>query len=365
MKRFMSLFLLIIVCTLSGDAELFELQKLAESKIPESLIIPDLGSITIDSDGNVYAFAGRSNGQECFIVKFDNNLNYLLHFGREGQGPGEFRMTNTTPDNRLSIDPGNNDVYVIDYNPIKLVVFDKNGNYKDDISMRDIAAKLGFLGETKIINSGLFMARLEKREEPAAAVIFSFEPSQILVKYPLDTLRIYVMVGTSGIIGATETYYGDNHFMEANESLVVFGNSQKYKFDVYDLDGEKILEIEDPKRSMGTFKKKELNKIGERYARTKENNLPLYNEFMKQVKKRKNVIAAIKLDGENVFVFPVRKDITVENRYPVEIYNRHGKIISKGFVDRIPDKIWNGFAFFIEYDDEFFPRVVKYKISGI
>jgi hypothetical protein len=173
-----------------------------------------------------------------------------------------------------------------------------------------------------------------------------------------------VMVGSSGIIGAKETYYGDNHFMEANESLVVFGNSQKYKFDVYDLDGKKILEIEDSTRKLATFKKNELNKIGERYARTKENNLPLYYEFMKQVKKRKNVIAAIKLDGENVFVFPLRKDITVENRYAVEIYNRQGEIFRKGFIDKIPDKIWNGFAFFIEYDDEFYPKVVKYKIIG-
>lgn len=37
----------------------------------------------------------------------------------------------------------------------------------------------------------------------------------------------------------------------------------------------------------------------------------------------------------------------------------------KLFIDKIPDKIWNGFAFLIEYDDEYYPRIVKYKINGI
>ena len=77
MKRFKSLFLLIIVCTLSGEAQIFELQKIAESKIPESIILPDLGSITIDSDGNVYTFAGRTNGNECFIIKIIKFLKFI------------------------------------------------------------------------------------------------------------------------------------------------------------------------------------------------------------------------------------------------------------------------------------------------
>jgi hypothetical protein len=84
---------------------------------------------------------------------------------------------------------------------------------------------------------------------------------------------------------------------------------------------------------------------------------------MEQVKNRKNVIADIKLSGQKIYVFPVREDITVDGKYPVEIYNLKGKIIKKGFVEKRPDKIWKNYAFFKERDEEDNPIILKYKIE--
>jgi hypothetical protein len=359
-------FLLIIIFAIPDleCGEFIDLQKVAESKIPETLVLPDLGSITVDSKGNVYAFAGRSNGIECFVVKFGPELNYILRFGRDGQGPGEFKVRVSSPENRLSIDESNGDVYVVDYNPGKLVVFDENGTYKTDIPFeRDFIKQFGHMSQVKVVGPGLFMARRRKRPEPVEAVIFSLEPPQIKTRYALDALRIEVNVGSRWIMGTKETYCGDNHFMEADSKHIVFGNSQKYKFHVYDSQGNLVLAVEDPEKTMLSFKNRELKKFGERFASTKKDNPALFKKLMKQIKTRKNVIADIKLDGEYIYVFTVREDITVENQFPVEVYNMEGQILKRGFFEKIPDKIWNNFAFYKEYDAEYNPFIIKYKIK--
>lgn len=369
MKKTINLFLTVLIIIFAHPylecAEFFVLEKITESEIPETLILPDLGSLSIDSKGNVFALAGKSGGNECFVVKFDPELKFVFRFGREGQGPGEFKMTYSSPEDRLSIDESNGDVYVVDYNPGKLVVFDKRGTHKEDISFqRDFVTQFGHLYQVKVVGPGLFMAIRSRRPNPPEAVIFSLEPPQIKVRFLLDALRINVNVGTTWIQGIKETYYGDNHFMEADSKHVVFGNSQKYKFHVYDLQGNKVFEVENPEREMRAFSKKELKKISEDWSGTKEKNPVLFNKLMKQLKTRKNVIADIKPDGERIYVFTVREDITIDNQFPVEVYNMKGKIIKKGFFEKIPDKIWNNFAFYKEYDDEFNPLIIKYRIRS-
>ena len=360
----LAIFLIIYLPSASQEsADFIKLQKVAVSKVPDTLIVPDLFSITFDSKGNVFAFAGLQNGKECFIVKFDKNLNYILRFGRDGRGPGEFKTTYSSPEDRLSVDKSNGDVYVTDYNPGKIVVFDNNGKHKEDIPyQRDFIKQLGYMSKVKVVGPGLFMARRRIRSFPVDAVIFSLRPPKIILSYPLDTLRIDVRVGSTMVTGPTETCYGDNHFMETDSKHIVFGNSQKYKFHVYDIQGNKILEIEDPEKIMGSFKSKELKIIGEKWARIEKNSPVLFNKLMKQMKTRKNVIAAIKIDGKQIYVFPVRDDVTVNNKFPVEVYNLEGKILKRGFFKKIPDKIWKNFAFYKEYDDEYNPLIIKYKI---
>jgi len=364
-NSFLTVLIIIFALPYLECAEFVVLEKVAESKIHEKLILPDLGSLSVDSKGNVFALAGKSGGNECFVVKFDPELKFVFRFGREGQGPGEFKMIYSSPEDRLSIDESNGDVYVVDYNPGKLVIFDKNGKHKEDISFqRDFITQFGHMSQVKVVGPGLFMAIRSRRPNPPEAVIFSLEPPQIKVRFLLDTLRINVNVGTMWIQGIKETYYGDNHFMETDSKHVVFGNSQKYKFHVYDSQGNKVLEVEDPERKMNSFNKKDLKKISEDWSETKARNPILFNKLMKQLKTRKNVIADIKLDGERIYVFAVREDISVENQFPVEVYNMKGEIIKKGFFKKIPDKIWNNFAFYKEYDDEFNPLIVKYRIKS-
>jgi hypothetical protein len=333
------------------------------AKVPENIFIPDLGSITVDHKGNVFVFAGRNMSKECSVLKFDKNLDFLKQFGRSGRGPGEFTTYGSLIQDRLTVDT-NGDIFVIDYNPLKLVVFDNDGNYKEDIPFqRNYSESIGFIRKIRIVGNGIFIGKKSLGNQPPIGVIFTLDPPGIKVRYPFNEVRIDVRIGNMMIIGVAKYYYGDNHFIETDSEHIIFGNSQIYRFHVYDKVGNKILEIMEKNKIMGSFTDKELKKIRETELKSKGGNTALFKKFMEQVKNRKNVIADIKLSGQKIYVFPVREDITVDGKYPVEIYNLKGKIIKKGFVERPPDKIWKNYAFFRGRDEEDNPIILKYKID--
>jgi len=80
-------------------------------------------SITLDSEENIYVL----DSGNCRVQKFDKEGNYLLTYGRKGQGPGEF--TNPAA---LFID-GQNDLHVSEGR--KLQAFDVSGKYKKSITL--------------------------------------------------------------------------------------------------------------------------------------------------------------------------------------------------------------------------------------
>jgi hypothetical protein len=353
----------------STDNQFLELKKTAVSKLPEDLIVPDLKSAEIDTKGNVFAFAGKQNGNECFIIKFDENLNFVKRFGREGKGPGEFSTRFTSPENRLSINT-NGDVYVIDYNPgRRLVVFDNEGNHKKDIFIdRNYSNIFGKIHGIKIVGNGTFIALQYRGELPTQAIIFNLNPPKIKLQYPFIEKRIYDNYISS--------YYGENCIIDTDTNHIVFGNSQICKFHVYDKNGDLKLEVEDKDRTIGSFDDKELDYIIDNHFRPKGgyssliNNIltrlnadkSRFNKIIADIKKSKNVIVDIKISGSSIYVFPVREDITIEKKFPVEIYNLKGKLVKKGYLRKNPCKIWKSYVFFYERDEEDNPLILKYKL---
>lgn len=346
-----------------GDPDIIKLEKISATQPLENLVFPDLDSITIDQKGNVFAFAGRTNGKECFIIKFDKNLSFIKTFGRSGLGPGEFKTTYSTIENRISIAP-NGDVYVIDYNPLKLVIFDNNGIFKNEIPlMRKYQTSIGSVSNIKIVEDHVFIGRKYLGGQKRAGVIFTLNPPEIIIQYPFNEKRISVKAENGMMmLGATDFCYGDNYFIDTDSGRIVFGNSQVYKFHVYDSAGRLIIEAEKKGARMGTFSDKELGALGELLEDTKKSAPMLFKAFIKQVKQRKNVIADIKIYGERIYVFPVPDDISVPDKYPVEIYNLKGEIIKKGYLRRLPQKIWGDYIFYKERDDEDNPILLKFKM---
>jgi hypothetical protein len=77
-------------------------------------------AVNSDSKGNIYVL----DYQECLIKKYDSSGVFMMRFGREGQGPGEFSNPST-----MVITP-QDEIYVGDYMSRKIEVFGSEGVYQ-------------------------------------------------------------------------------------------------------------------------------------------------------------------------------------------------------------------------------------------
>jgi hypothetical protein len=342
-----------------ADAPLtpFKMQKVAASSVPKDIIIANLASITIDPSGNVFAFADC--GKECFIIKFSPDLKYIKHFGSKGKGPGQFSTYFTPIDDRISVDQKGN-IHVNDENPCRIVIFDNDGNYrKEEIFF----SRLGFnsVSSPKVIENGKYVALSYNSEiNNREGVVLNIKPPALNVLYSFNEKRITTKEGPT-LVG---TYYGSKYLYDKDSEHFAFANGQVFKFRVFDKNGQPIVDIEDKKRTTNSFSQSELEEIKKETGNSEEGKA-LFKTYYDKIKHAKHYIHSIKLDREKIYVFTVG-DITIKDKYPVEVYNLKGKLkgtlIKKGTMPNRPDRIWNNFAFFIDRDNEDNPRIVKYRI---
>lgn len=90
----------------------------------ENLLFGSPIHVARDGDGNLFVL----DDQDCCIKKFDRNGNFLLKFGRQGQGPGEFQYPM-----RLGI--GGENRLIVQCMDWTFQIFDLNGQYVDRFSM--------------------------------------------------------------------------------------------------------------------------------------------------------------------------------------------------------------------------------------
>jgi peptidylamidoglycolate lyase len=98
------------------------LMKLGEAGVPgdDSLHFDLPTDVAVASDGSFYVSDGYGNSR---VVKFSSTGDYLLEWGRKGDGPGEFN----TP-HAIDIDQDNN-VYVADRENNRVQVFNSHGKF--------------------------------------------------------------------------------------------------------------------------------------------------------------------------------------------------------------------------------------------
>jgi len=364
-----------------GAVELpvFKFERVNASVFPEDLFVPDLGSVAFDRKGNVFCFAGRQNGNECFIVKLDSSLKFIKKFGREGKGPSEFSVRNTSPDKRISID-SQGDVYVVDYNPTRIIIFDNDGNHKLDIPLamkyNEIYPKIYNI---KVITKDRLIALQYHRDKPTKGLLFSLESPKTLYQFEFSDFRIYGNEYSSYELGDVDLGFGENCVLDADDQHVVFGDGKEFRFSVIDLEGGVKFEKNEKRSRHDKFSDNEIeyivktnlspdsqtDSISRDLMRQLSENKSHYNLVVKQIKNNKNAIVNSLISGKWVYVFPVREDVSVQDKFPVVIYDLSGKVYKEGYFDRLPEKIYDKYAFIFERDQEDNPILVQYDIKGL
>lgn len=98
-------------------------------------------AVDLDENNNIYILEYTN----CSINKFDVNGKFISNFGRMGQGPGEFKQSN-------SMVILNNKIYVSDLLQRRVVVFNIDGTSNDIIKLNNWAPKnLSKLSDSLII----------------------------------------------------------------------------------------------------------------------------------------------------------------------------------------------------------------------
>ncbi len=97
--------------------------------------------VTVDSEGNIYVLDQGNNR----VQKFDHSGNYLATFGREGQGPGEFKGPTS-----LAVDQNGN-VYVGDEQNKRIQVFFPDGRNKQTIPIEGSVGKINLMKNRNIL----------------------------------------------------------------------------------------------------------------------------------------------------------------------------------------------------------------------
>ncbi|MCP4151127.1 MAG: hypothetical protein GY757_25510 [bacterium] len=348
----------------ADDTPFIRLKPVATSQTPDDLIISQLRSVEVDDTGNVYGFSGRKNGKECCVIKWDKNLRFIKKFARQGFGPGEISMKSHGPQERLSIDPFNGDVVAIDYNPTRLVIFDKNGTYKKDINLLQMDTRFDYFNKFKSLGKGNYVAfKPVGNTGITECVMFSLDPLKEKVLYNFNDKPI-TPEKNSGTYSSD--FYGSRCFIDSDSQYVVIAGSQAYKFQVFDSRGNKVLEVFDKNKKRGTFTAREMEyfkktKFQSRfYAMFKKSTI---NKLLGLIAENKNPVRAIRIGGNLIYLFLVNDDITVENKIPTVIYDMKGKVVKKVYFKKIPTKIWQQFVYYTEIDEDENPIVAKYQID--
>lgn len=352
---FLSLNLFIFCENKTDELANFKFEKLAESKPLFDLGIVTVSDIAVDPQGNVFLL----NWSQSKIAKLDKDLRFKTIFGSKGQGPGEFIHGYS-----ISADKEGH-VYIHD-SPHKIIRYSGDGKLIDETRLSGIIT--GFSG--LVLNYPVFV--MHKREDAGIyikAFVVDISNKKTLGEYEMLQTPNPGLVNSQGLfISITIPFLGGQFFVDVYDKYCVIGEGERFFVRLLDSSGKQLLDI-----SKRMVPQKLSAKEADFLANFLYETFPAGHFSKKDLRdlvgkyKEKNFIHDIKISKDRIYIFPVPDDITItKQHYPVEIYNFKGKLIMKGYFPKLPKKIFNDCAYFIETsqeDDEEINKLVKYKFS--
>jgi hypothetical protein len=200
--------------------------------------------VEVDNQGNIYV-DDMSNYR---IQKFDAKGNYLLTFGRKGQGPGEFELPM-----RVRVDEATGNVYVQDQ-AFSIEIFDKQGNHLKENRLKDL------LFDFSLDDSGNVIAVLQKSSERGTfhTLCKIDAKGEIEAKSPEFPYTWYMEKRGENVLVVTTGYELSLVMTKLDNKTFVYGYSKEYELNVTDQEGKIFYQIrKDEPRPQFSAKEKE------------------------------------------------------------------------------------------------------------
>jgi 6-bladed beta-propeller len=300
----------------------------------KELLFGSVVSVCEDDELNFYVL----DRVEQKVFKFSPDGRLLLKFGQEGQGPGDFQSPGQivfTSRGELAV---LEDLYYISF-------FKTDGTF---IRRLDLNGRLGlgFIGPDRFYG---WIWRPEDQEQVMVdaknEILRTFHTiarDRFSVNLPDETGRA-VMFNYSHDSYVPRFLYGHSSRLSA------VGISDRYEILLLDENGQStgtiVRELEPQKFS--AREKDYLERELQEFAKSKGWPGRVARELGKKIPSFKNIIQAVRISPENVFVFRIPPDITAENSFvPADIYSRRGEYIGTGELPNLPVFISGGAIYF-------------------
>ena len=203
----------------------FEREDLREKGIREII------GLDVDSDGNIYFIVSRS--LDDLILKFDAEGNFLLSFGRRGEGPGELRAPRY-----IRVDESEQ-IQIADNSRNKIYVFDKSGKL---IRIFKLASNHRIA--TRLENGNILAMKSQFDQEDGwieyPVILCDKDLKEIKILHSGRTLQNFTL---SKKINASLIYM-DFNVLRTSKGLICVGNYRgEYELLIYDTEGALIRKI--------------------------------------------------------------------------------------------------------------------------
>lgn len=290
--------------------------------------------IDVDKDGNIYV-ADMSNFR---VQKFDKNGKYLLTFGRQGQGPGEFDQPTI-----VHVEEKSGNIYVLDRS-LTIEIFTPDG--KPARSIRSERVIFSF----KVTNEGTIIALISAGSNMTPIHRLSKigrddKSTQNYIEVPCTPSTLHKDGRTLPIYTGHEL---DLQFDLMNERFLVFGYSKEYELTIADLAGKVVNRI----RKDGPYPKFT--------AKEKEKKIfkliPL-PEF-------KPYFYTIYTDEMDRIYVQRNKTMQEEGNFQkeIEVFSRDGYFLYRTKLPKYTHVIRNGYLYALEVNDD--EIVKRFKIKN-
>jgi hypothetical protein len=290
----------------------------------KELLFGSIASICEDGQGNFYVLDRQE--QRVFVFSPEGHL--LTKFGQKGQGPGDFQ----SPGQIVFTSPG--ELAVLD--DLFYVSFLKtDGTF---IRRLDLNGRLGlgFIGPDRFYG---WIWRPEDQQQVMVdgknnllKTFHTIAKDQFSVNLPDETGRA-VMFNYSNDIYVPQLLYAHGGHLSA------VGISDRYEIPLLDEAGQVVTSI---RRDMKPQKfsreeKKYLERELQEFAKSKGWPGRVARELGKKIPSSNNVIHAVRISPENVFVFRFPPDITTENGlFPVDVFTNKGEFLGTAELPEVP-----------------------------
>ncbi len=295
-------------------------------------------SIETDNNNNIYVLDYKADQ----VLAFNQNGKFILSFGKEGQGPGEFQ----TPDCLYVL--SEEKIMIYDSVNKKISFFTFEGNLIEDISMAEFPQLFRPFPDSEGNIFGLTIAS----EEIKKYELFKIYPntkSQIKIA-SLETKRVFYQ-------GTLNLFTPQLFYDVFRNDKIIWGSQTKYELNVSDRNGEIIQKI---------IKKYDPIPISEA---DKENRI-------KDLFPNTTLPSSIKIESPKYFwpfylitsddkgrIFVQTREKIDEAGYIYDVFDSQGKYIVKIIIKGYPILWKRGKLYTVEDDENGNPIVKRYDVK--